>query len=231
MSPVKPLDTGSRHVSTTKRAVLVGATGLVGRELLGQLLAHPDFAHVTVLGRRSVGVTDPKLTEHLVDFARAETWRPFARGEVFFCALGTTRKAAGSQAAQYVVDHDYPLALAAAARSNGAEAAAVVSSAGASVDSAFFYSRMKGELERDLAALGYPRLYLLRPGPLDGAREEPRWVERGTLGMLRPLSPLLPAWARPIQASVVAKAALALATGGGRGTQVIEATELFRLGG
>lgn len=213
-----------------RTAILVGATGLVGREILRQLLADPRFSAVTVLGRRSVGVTHPKLREHVVDFDRPDTWESLVHGDVLLSALGTTLKAAGSKDAQYRVDYTYQLHVAQAARGNGCETCVLVSSTGASPRAAVFYSRMKGELERDIEALGFSRTRVLRPGPLDGDRTQHRTGERWMLRVLRPLSGVLPAAARPIHAEVVARAAIAAALDPTPGALRLEAGDLFRLG-
>src|SRR5512138_1990587 len=98
------------------RAVVVGATGLVGAELVRLLLADGRFAAVAVLVRRPAGVAHPKLAEHVVAFDAPEAWAPLVRGDVLFSALGTTIRAAGSEAAQYRVDHGHQYAVARAAR-------------------------------------------------------------------------------------------------------------------
>lgn len=214
----------------TRTAILLGATGLVGRSLLRLLLADPRFTAVTVLTRRTTAVTHDKLREHLVDFDRPDTWNALAVGDVLFSALGTTLKVAGSQAAQYTVDHTYQLHVARAARQNGTDTYVLVSSAGASSRSRVFYSRMKGELERDTAALGFTHVHILRPGPLDGDRAEHRSGEAWMLRLLRPLSPILPAIARPIHADIVARAGIAAAFDPTPGVVHHEPADLFRLG-
>jgi uncharacterized protein YbjT (DUF2867 family) len=211
-------------------AVIAGATGLVGSALLGQLLQHEGFAAVVSLGRRRTGIAHARLREHVVDLDAPEAWRDVVRGDVLFSALGTTLKAAGSQAAQHLVDHTYQYRLAEAARGNGVEAYVLVSSAGASSRSRIFYARMKGELERDVEALRFPRTRILRPGPLDGQRREDRPGERWMLRVLRPLAPLLPAAVRPIPAEVVARAALRAALDPAPGTIRYEAGALFEAG-
>lgn len=214
----------------TKAAVVVGGTGLVGTQLVRQLLADGRFGKVVLLGRRPSGVAGPKVREHVIDFDRPETWRELVAGDVLFSALGTTIKAAGSREAQYRVDHGYQLAVAEAARRNGVETLVLVSSGGADPRSRIFYARMKGELERDVEALGFPRLRLLRPGPLDGERRERRAGEAAMLRVLRPLAPVLPAGARPIRDEVVARAAIAAALDPTPGRVVLGARELFRAG-
>jgi uncharacterized protein YbjT (DUF2867 family) len=133
------------------------------------------------------------------------------------------------------VDHTYQYETAVAAARNGVSSCVLVSSANASPTSRIFYSRMKGELERDVGALGFRRVHLLRPGPLAGDRQEKRRGEEWSLRVLGPLSPLLPAALRPIPAATVARAAVRLAlgaaSGDAAGVQRHEAAELFRLGG
>ncbi|WAS92659.1 oxidoreductase [Nannocystis punicea] len=216
--------------ASPRTALLIGATGLVGRELLRQLLADPRYTAVTVLARRSAGVQHDKLTEHLVDFDRSDDWSALAKGDHLFSALGTTLKAAGSREAQYRVDYTYQFEVARAARRNGADTYVLVSSTGAAPKSSIFYSRMKGELERDTAALGFPRARYLRPGPLDGDRQEHRTGERWALRLLRPLAPILPAAARPIDAAIVARAGIAAAFEPTPGAVDYGAADLFRLG-
>jgi len=217
-------------MNTIRTALLVGATGLVGREVLRQLLDDPRFSAVTVLTRRSAGVTHEKLVEHIIDFDRPDSWRALATGDVLFSGLGTTLKAAGSQDAQYKVDYTYQLEVARAARQAGADTYVLISAAGASPKSRVFYSRMKGELERDTAALEFPRTRFLHPGPLDGDRQESRTAERWALRLLRPLASVLPAIARPIHASIVARAAITAALDPTQGVVRYPPAELFRLG-
>jgi uncharacterized protein YbjT (DUF2867 family) len=214
----------------TMTAVVVGGTGLVGTQLTRLLLGDERFGAVVLLGRRPHGVKHPKVREHVIDFERPAAWRELVAGDVLFSALGTTIKKAGSREAQHRVDHGYQFGVAEAARGNGVPAFVLVSSGGADPRSRIFYSRMKGELERDVAALRFPRLRILRPGPLDGDRQEYRAGEEWALRMLRPLAPVLPWGARPIPAATVARAAIAAALDPAPGVKRYGARELFRLG-
>jgi uncharacterized protein YbjT (DUF2867 family) len=213
-----------------ENAVVIGATGLVGSELLRLLLADERFTSVVVLGRRPTGVAHDKLREHVVDFRAPASWSALVTGDVLFSALGTTLAAAGGQAAQYEVDHGFQLRVAEVARHNDVGTYVLVSSSGASPRSRIFYSRMKGELERDVEALRFPHTRILRPGMLDGERKEPRAGERWALRILRPLSPVLPPAAKPIPAALVARAAMESAFDTAPGTVRYEARDLFRLG-
>lgn len=216
---------------TGLRAVLIGATGLVGTQLLAQLLEDGRFTSVLALGRRAVGRTHPKLREPVVDFEAPAGWAGQVTGDVLFSALGTTLRTAGSREAQYRVDHTYQLQTAAAAARNGVPAYVLVSSANANPHSRIFYSRMKGELERDVAALGFARTRILRPGPLSGDRREYRRGEAWGLRVLGPLTPVLPASLRPIPAATVVRAGLRAALAPEPGVRRYEAGHLFQLGG
>ena len=111
------------------KALVIGATGAVGMDLVEQLLKDDAFERVTVFVRRPLAVENPKLTVHIIDFDHPEQWRELLQGDVLFSCLGTTIKAAGSQEAQWKVDYTYQYEAAKAARENGVEAYALVSSA------------------------------------------------------------------------------------------------------
>ena len=198
-----------RHASPARTALLAGATGLVGRELLQGLLADDGVAAVHVLGRRPLSLTHPKLTAHVVDFAALPA---LPRADEVYLALGTTIKVAGSQAAFRAVDHDANLAVARAGRAAGATRLGLVSAMGADARSGIFYSRVKGELEGALAALGYEALVIARPSMLAGNRGSLGQPERGgeklALHVSRWFGPLIPRNYRSIQAKDVAGALL-----------------------
>lgn len=171
-----------------KTALLIGATGLVGDYLLRQLLTDDRFERVKIFVRRSTGYQNPdKLEEHLVDFERPEDWQHLLSGDVLFSALGTTLRQAGSAPAQFRVDYTYQYRVAEAAAQNGVKTLVLVSSASADPDSFVFYTRMKGELERDVKRLPFQRIRILQPGMLAGTRSEPRVAEQLAL----PLASLL----------------------------------------
>lgn len=158
--------------------LLAGATGLVGSRVLARLPG------VIPVGRRAVGIAG----EVVADFAALPVLPP---AEVAICCLGTTIKAAGSQAAFRAVDHDAVLAFAKAAQAAGVSRFIVVTAMGADARSRVFYSRVKGETERDLAALGFARLDILQPGLIIGPRAERRTVEAFFQWLAPALNPLL----------------------------------------
>jgi len=191
----------------TRRVVLAGATGLVGRSILKDLLADSTVTAVHALGRRPLDIQHPKLTSYAVDFTALP---PLPPADEAYLALGTTIKVAGSQAAFRAVDMDASLAVARAAFAAGCRRLGVVSAMGADSKSRIFYNRVKGELEDELSAIGFDALVIARPSFLTGDRESlgqpPRSGEKIATVVGKVLGPLIPANYRPIAASDVAHA-------------------------
>lgn len=160
-----------------KTAIVIGATGLVGNELLKLLLKDSRIEKVIVLTRRATTIECPKLEEHIVAFDKPDTWKKLVVGDILYSALGTTLRAAGSKEAQYQVDYTYQYLAAKAAAANSVKKYVLVSAAGSSPDSRIFYSRMKGELERDIRKLPFETIHILRPGMLAGHRDKTRTGE------------------------------------------------------
>lgn len=219
-----------KNTAGRKQALVLGATGLVGKELVSQLLADPEWEQVVTLVRRPSGVSHARLTEHVVSFDQMEEWSHLLRGDVLFSALGTTRSTAGSQAAQYQVDYTYQHRVAEAAARQGVKTLVLVSSMGADPHSKIFYSRMKGELDRDVQSLGFAQVKILRPGPLSGQRTEVRLSEQLSLPLLRVLNALgLFSSLRPIPAERVAKAMRRAVQERSQGVRIFDAAELFEI--
>ena len=162
-------------------ALLAGGTGLIGREVAAQW-AGPGLLHLLV--RRPLQVASPLQRVQVVDYAALP---PLPAADVAFCCLGTTIAAAGTQAAFRAVDFDAVVAFARAAQRAGVRRLAVVSALGASAGSTVFYNRVKGEMEAELASLGFERLVIARPSLLAGDRaatgQATRWAERLTLAL------------------------------------------------
>jgi len=164
---------------TSSTAVVIGATGLVGRECVKLLVARPEFGRVIALARRALpdDVESPKLRTVLVDFDRLDEQREVFRASHVFCALGTTIKTAGSRERFRQVDFGYPMRAAELALAAGARHFLLVSSVDASSSSRAFYLRVKGELEDAVLALGFPSVTVVRPSILLGDRNEFRLGE------------------------------------------------------
>ena len=148
-------------------ALLIGATGATGKDLLGQLLKDDDFHRVDIFVRREVDLNHAKVNVHVIDFDNPGQWKDLVKGDVLFSCLGTTLKAAGSKDAQWRIDHDYQLDFAKAARENGVGNYLLVSSSGASLNSLLFYPKMKGQLEEVVKSLGFPKLSIFNPPILE----------------------------------------------------------------
>ncbi|MBL8913191.1 MAG: NAD(P)H-binding protein [Archangium sp.] len=213
------------------RAIVIGSTGLVGKQLVEQLLEDARFDKVVSFARRATGKTHAKLEEHLVDFKTPDAWADKVQGDVLFSALGTTLKQAGSKEAQYEVDYTFQFNTAKAAAKNGVKDYVLVSSASASASSMLFYSRIKGELERDTEKLGFTCMTYVRPGLLGGDREKPRAGERFAEGVLDVIG-WLPGLgnAKTIQGKTVAKAMIAAWNQHTPGVTVLHNKQLFVLG-
>jgi uncharacterized protein YbjT (DUF2867 family) len=191
----------------TRTAIVIGATGLVGSHLVQQLLNDQRFGVVKIFVRRTAAVQHEKLQEYIIDFDVPEQWRHLVTGNVLFSALGTTLKQAGSKGAQYKIDHTYQYNFAKAASENGVAVYVLVSSAMASVNSRIFYTRMKGELERDVKILPFTYLHILQPGMLAGDRKEKRPGEKIGSALIHFLNKLgIAKKQKPVHASIVAKA-------------------------
>ncbi|CAN7221776.1 NAD-dependent epimerase/dehydratase family protein [Pseudorhodoferax sp. LjRoot39] len=211
------------------KVLLAGATGLVGREILARLLADRSITEVHTLGRRAPPTPHARLHHHASDLRNIPALPP---PHTVFIALGTTIKVAGSQEAFRAVDHDAVLAVAHAARTAGATRLGLVSAMGADTGSRIFYSRVKGEVEQTIAQIGFETLVIARPSLLVGERStlgQP--VRRGEIvgeAISRWLRPLIPANARAIRATDVARALVDAVGQGQPGRRVLLSGQMQR---
>lgn len=188
-------------------ALVAGATGLVGQEILATLLADKSYSAVHCVGRRALAQQHPKLSSHVVDLAALQG---LPQIDDCFIALGTTIKAAGSQEAFRAIDLQAVEAVALAAKASGATKLGVVSAMGANSHSSVFYNRIKGEMELSLARMGFKSLVIARPSLIDGDRSALSQAGRSGEGMglllARRLRTLIPANYRAIAAGDIAHA-------------------------
>jgi uncharacterized protein YbjT (DUF2867 family) len=211
--------------------LLAGASGLVGRESLSLLLLRTPRPLVHALVRRRPEAADARVHWLPVDFAALPA---LPAADEAWCCLGTTIAQAGSRAAFRAVDFDAVLACARAARAAGAQRFGVISALGASPRSFSFYSRVKGEMEAAVGALGFASVVIARPSLLAADRgalgQPPRPAERLALRLSAPLAGLLPRALRPIEARTVARGMLAAMDPPRSGVRVVESGELQQLG-
>ena len=144
-------------------ALLIGATGATGRDLLDLLLKDDNFHRIDIFVRRDSDLRHEKLIIHIIDFDEPEQWKHLIKGDVLFSCLGTTLKAAGNKEAQWKIDYEYQYEFAKAAGENNVNYFVLVSSGFASPDSLFYYPRMKGQLEEAVKSLGFPKLSIFNP--------------------------------------------------------------------
>ena len=206
--------------------MLAGATGAVGGHVLRLALADARIGRVVAPTRRALPA-HAKLVNPMPDFDALPEQADWLAVDAVICALGTTIKAAGSQAAFAAVDRDLPIALAVRAKRCGARAFALNSSLGASHKGSF-YQRTKAEAEDGIRAVGFDRLVIVRPGLLDTERATPRPLEQIALVISRAIAPVLPARYRPVTAEAVARCLLEQAIMPDSGEVIVESEAIGR---
>ncbi len=186
-----------------KTALVIGATGLVGKQLVNQLLSNERYTAIKLFVRRPTQIEDPKIKEYLIDIT----------GDILFSCLGTTLKQAGSKKAQYRIDYTYQYEFARIASENAVPDYMLISSPSANPKSMLFYTRIKGELEEAVKKLGFSKICIIQPSVLSGNRPEKRPGEEiggkiiNALGRIFPFARKY----RSISGETVAKAMVALA--------------------
>jgi uncharacterized protein YbjT (DUF2867 family) len=158
-----------------KTAIVLGATGLIGKKVTEHLLKNEAYSTVIILVRKPLNINHPKLKQHIFNYDAID--KTLLKGDDLFCCLGTTIKTAGSKEAFRKVDLDYVVNVAKASKGNGINHFAVVSAMGANKNSTVFYNQIKGEMEESIKAIGFNSTYIIRPSLLLGDRKEFRFGE------------------------------------------------------
>lgn len=210
-------------------ANVIGATGLVGKQLVNFLLENDNFKKVQIFVRRDSGLKHPKLVQQIVDFRNKESWQKKLTGDVLFSALGSTLKQAGSKENEYEIDFTFNLNFAKKAKEKGIENYVLVSSIGANSKSKVFYTRMKGELDDTVEKLGFENLAILRPSSLTGDRKEKRLMENISIPVLNFLTRFMLKKYRPIKDGTVAQAMINAVLRPNPERTIWEADEVFIL--
>jgi uncharacterized protein YbjT (DUF2867 family) len=175
----------------TKKAVIVGASGLIGSNLLNILLTQPDYGEILVVGRKKTKIKNTKITQLIVEFEHLDHYAPQITGDVIFCCLGTTRRVTPNLAEYRRIDHDYPIKLGEIALQNGIGQYHFVSAIGANSQSSNFYTKMKGDTEEELKKVGLKSLHIYEPSLLIGNRKKSRPLEKIAGVVMRIIGPLL----------------------------------------
>ena len=194
-----------------RTAIIAGATGLIGSQLLELLLTADTYTDVIALSRKPLLRAHPKLRNLQVDFEKLDEYTIQLKGDDIYCCLGTTMKQAGSKEAFRKVDFEYPVALATITRQQGASQFFIVTALGANKDSSFFYNRVKGEVQEAVGKMGFESLHILQPSLLLGHRTEKRKGEGAGEVVMKGLDFLIPKKYKAIESAKVARTMIGFA--------------------
>lgn len=216
-----------------KTALIIGSTGLIGSHLLNLLLESNDYLKVITFVKRDTGIKHQKLTQHIIDFDKPETYERLVVGDDFFCTIGTTIKKAGNKEAFRKVDFEYPRQFASFALQNKVNQSLIISSLGADANSGNFYLKTKGEIQDFLKNCNFESVAVLQPSLLLGERKEFRLGEKIGAFFMKTLSFLFLGNLKkykPIEGKTVAKALLAIARTNTSGFKIYESDVIQEIG-
>ena len=172
------------------KALVIGATGATGRELVNSLINDEDFNQVSIFVRKAPGLEHEKLKIHTIDFNEIIKHKELIKGDILFSSLGTTKKEAGGKQRQYIIDYTYQYEFAKIAAENGVDQLSLVSSIGANPKSFMFYPKMKGELESDVKKLKFKKIDIFQPPILIRQPEVIRKAEKKAISIIQKLNKL-----------------------------------------
>ena len=213
-----------------KTALVIGSNGLIGRHLIFELIKSDRYSKIIALSRKDLILSHPKLQQEIVSFDQLDENAPYFHVDDVFCCIGTTKAKTPNQNDYRKIDHDIPVNIRGICLKKGAQQFLMVSSMGANLQSSIFYSRLKGETERDLGNLGYQSFHAIRPSLLLGERKEQRIGESIFKLIFKPLNFLLmgPLKAyKAIEGIQVAKALIAIASLEKQGNHIWMNNQLF----
>ncbi len=174
-----------------KKAILFGATGFIGSNLLQELLNNEAYEKVTIVVRKDINIKHPKLNTIIGDFNTLPLLKQYLKADDVFIALGTTKKQTPDLTEYYKIDHDYPVLAAKMAKENGAKSVFLVTAIGANPNSSIFYTKTKGETERDIIALDFEHTHIFEPSMILGSRKEHRPMEKIFINIFSIVNPIL----------------------------------------
>ncbi|OHT46239.1 oxidoreductase [Flavobacterium tructae] len=173
-----------------KKAIVYGASGLVGSYILENLLNNANYEQVIIVVRRDLNIQHSKLKMLIGDFNTLSKVIEGIQVDEVFIALGTTQKKTPDKKLYYQIDHDYPILAAKLAKENGAKAVFLVSALGANAKSSIFYTKLKGETEQGIISLNLEHTYIFRPSMILGDRKESRPMEKVFIGIFKWINPI-----------------------------------------
>ena len=173
-----------------KTAIILGASGLTGSIVLEKLLNDDRYDTIKLFSRKRIDGLPSKVKQYIGDLLEFETFKKDFKGDDVFCCIGTTAKKTPNKTAYKAIDYGIPVAAASLAKANKITTLVVVSSIGANSKSNVFYTRTKGEMERDVLSKKVEYTYILRPSIIDGNRKEQRLGEKIGLNVFKIFQPL-----------------------------------------
>lgn len=200
-----------KRIVMAKTALLLGATGATGSELLKLLLDDSRYSKVKVFARSSTGIVNAKLEEHITDVLKLEAHSENFTGDEVFCCIGTTKAKTPDKEMYRKIDYGIPVSAAKLARLNDIPALIVISAMGADASSSIFYNRVKGEMQEAVLKQGIAKTHILQPSLIVAERDESRPMEKVASVFMKLLNPVLPKKYRSIKAVTIATAMLWLA--------------------
>lgn len=216
-----------------KTALVLGATGLVGSELVKILLESSEYKRVVLWVRKYLDISDKKLEQNIIDFEKLEDYRIEGKVDHVFCCLGTTIKKAKTKEAFKKVDLEYPLALGNWAKANDVSQFLVITAMGANANSKIFYNQIKGQIEQALREIDLNALVILRPSLLLGERNDFRFGEILMTKFFK-YTPFIFSGPikryKPIEAKIVAIAMYRIAIKEKKGAYVYSSNEISQMG-
>lgn len=214
-----------------KTAIILGATGLTGGLLLNQLLKDDSYSTIKLFSRSSIGFTNPRIDEHLIDLFELEKYQNQFTADVVFCCIGTTKAKTPNEETYRKIDYGIPVAAAGLAKKNGIPKFLVISALGANAHSRIFYNKTKGEMERDILKENIPETYIFQPSLIAGQRKEKRIFESLGKNLMKVVDHLLLGPLkkyRSIHPDTIATAMIIVAARGYEKTR-IESDEIIRI--
>jgi len=211
-----------------RTAVIAGASGLIGKELVQKLINSDQYRRIYVLSRKKSGLVNEKIVELVIDFEKINQLKFEEPVDDVFCTLGTTMKQAGSRDNFKKVDFEYVVALANLGKLAGASKFLVISAMGADSKSAVFYNKVKGMTEEALIKIGFKQLVIFRPSLLLGKRTEVRFAERLSGAFMKAFNFLIPDNYKAIEAEKVAGSMLKMANNSSEAVSIIKSGEMQR---
>jgi uncharacterized protein YbjT (DUF2867 family) len=212
-----------------KTAAIIGASGMVGSNLLSLLINNDEYKGINLLLRRELDFKNEKVKSFIVDFTNeADLKIALSNCDVLFCAIGTTQKKVGGDKSLYkMIDYDIPLRAAQICKVTGCEEMVLVSAIGANSSSKNFYLSLKGSIEDSITKVGLKKFHVMRPSLLIGKRKEFRLGEKISMFLINPLNFLLPSKYKGIKAEDVAKSMIAVTNNSTIGKHIYEYNDMM----